>query len=151
MIYRGKEEDGRTEEDTLSKRRKKTHFRTPLTHYWFHQDLFFDRHFEGDQLLVEGLNGVNNRLFTDMLLIKIETHLVDSVQRKVLLVVQIDQPRRVVRPVLDMGGNTGRPRGLDQLAGNRAALSFNPVFSYFEFLCWQVKHLSGFVILLKGW
>ena len=31
MIYRGKEEDGRTEEDTLSKRRKKTHFRTPLT------------------------------------------------------------------------------------------------------------------------
>ena len=62
----------------------------------------------GEKTIVLRLNGANNRLFTDMLPIKIETHLVDSVQREVLLVVQIDQPRRVVRPVLDMGGNTSR-------------------------------------------
>ena len=31
MIYSGKKEDGSTEEDTFSKRRKKTIFRTPLT------------------------------------------------------------------------------------------------------------------------
>src|SRR5208283_3801720 len=95
----------------------------------FLQDLFFDRLREREKSLTDGLYGGENGVFTDMLSKEVKTHLVDPGQRDKLLGIQIGQPGKEVRAVLDRGVNTDWPRGVYQISGNGAALDLDQMLS----------------------
>ena len=75
--------------------------------------------------MADGPYCVEYGVLTDMLSEEVEAHLADSGQRNELLSIEVDEPGKEVRSVLDGSGYTGRPRSAYKFTGKRATLDFD--------------------------